>query len=136
LIREITIHSYMKNYKNNQDTISRFAEKDCSDLNNSRNYDGVLKHRICKKRHLSWEEADSQSDGLFTRNIHLIVKHFSSLTLMELKTCALIKSMKGSWEISEILGISEHTVENHRVNIRKKIGIKKGGNLSIRLLGL
>jgi DNA-binding NarL/FixJ family response regulator len=100
---------------------------------------GMLSHSVLhcrsrRKRHLAWEEADSQSNGLYGHYLREIAQRFPTLTLMELKTCALIKGLKGSWEISDILGVSEHTIENHRVNIRRKIGLQEGVSLATTLL--
>jgi DNA-binding CsgD family transcriptional regulator len=44
---------------------------------------------------------------------------------MELRVAALVKGMLPSWKIAEMLGICEETVENHRVNIRHKLGLKQ-----------
>ncbi len=90
-----------------------------------------IKHR---KRHLSWEEADMQSKGTYFHSLVEISGQFPTLSMMELKISVLIRVMKSSWEIAEILGVSEHTVENHRVNIRKKVAAKKGNNLLSCLL--
>lgn len=46
---------------------------------------------------------------------------FPELTNTELRVCALIKLDLRSKEIADILNISQKTVDNHRLNIRKKI---------------
>ena len=46
------------------------------------------------------------------------------LSLREIEVLELICKQKTSTEISEILGISLRTVENHRLHIMKKIGVR------------
>ncbi|MBP7652000.1 PAS domain S-box protein [Candidatus Dependentiae bacterium] len=57
------------------------------------------------------------------------------LTPRELEICNMIKNGLRSEEISKTIGISVKTVERHRFNIRKKIGIyEKGINLATYLI--
>ena len=107
-----------------------------SHMHNRQSFQGNVKQRRRKKLHLAWEEADRQSDGQYSNYLQEVARHFPCLTSMELKTCALIKAMKASWEIAEMLGVSERTIENHRVNIRRKIGVIKGISLTSKLLCL
>ena len=126
----------MNNYRPIIDQTSPPAEN----TGPTRHYDRNLHHpgriRSRKKPHLAWEEADRRSEGQYSLFVHEIAERFPTLTSMELKTAALIKAMNASWEIAEALGISEHTVENHRVNIRRKTGVPPGANLLTRLLCL
>ena len=96
----------------------------------------ILRHHSRKKIHVAWEEADEKAGGLYGRYVREIAGSFPTLTTMELKTCALVKALKESWEISDLLGVSEHTIENHRVNIRRKLGLTKGAKLVARLLSV
>jgi DNA-binding CsgD family transcriptional regulator len=53
---------------------------------------------------------------------------------MEIKVANHISDGKGNKEIADLLNLSPRTVEVHRYNIRKKIGIeKKRGNLKTYL---
>jgi PAS domain S-box-containing protein len=46
-----------------------------------------------------------------------------SLTPREIEVCALVRSGLGSKEIGTILGISHRSVEVHRSNVRRKLGL-------------
>jgi DNA-binding CsgD family transcriptional regulator len=92
----------------------------------------LTKRRSRKKRHLAWEQAELISNGLYARYLSEISVHYPTLTPMELRVCALVKAMLPSWEIGQLLGISEKAVENYRVKARKKIGIS-GGRLASHL---
>jgi DNA-binding CsgD family transcriptional regulator len=62
---------------------------------------------------------------------------YYSLTPSEIKVAGYIELDKTNKEIAELLSISCRTVEVHRSNIRKKMGIKKRKvNLRIQLLSL
>lgn len=50
-----------------------------------------------------------------------------SLTPREIEVCALVRSGLGSKEIGAILGISHRSVEVHRSNVRRKLGITEPG---------
>ena len=59
------------------------------------------------------------------------------LTSSEIKVAGYIELDKTNKDIAELLGISCRTVEVHRSNIRKKMGIKKRSvNLRTHLLSL
>ncbi|MFI5202634.1 MAG: LuxR C-terminal-related transcriptional regulator [Candidatus Kapaibacterium sp.] len=87
---------------------------------NSASFDAhSSRHR--RKRHLAWEQAELASGGVYSRNLEAIERCYPALTPMELRVCALVKAMLPSWKIAELLGVCEETVENHRVNARRKM---------------
>ena len=66
-----------------------------------------------------------------------LASHYYLLTPSEIKVAGYIELDKTNKEIAELLGISCRTVEVHRSNIRKKMGIKKRNvNLRTHLLSL
>ncbi|MFO8031157.1 MAG: LuxR C-terminal-related transcriptional regulator [Desulfohalobiaceae bacterium] len=51
-------------------------------------------------------------------------RHYASLTPQELKIASLIQQGQSSKEIAHILQCSEHAVQFHRKNLRRKLGLK------------
>lgn len=86
------------------------------------------------KHHLAWEQIEVQSNGYYSRLLHELAEKFPTLTPTELRISALVKGSLHNWEIAERLNICEDTVENHRVNIRRKLGLLPKQNLLNYLL--
>lgn len=57
----------------------------------------------------------------FARNLS---RHYASLTPQELKVASLIQQGQSSKEIANLLQCSEHAVQFHRKNLRRKLGLK------------
>ena len=57
-----------------------------------------------------------------------------SLSPRELELCGLLRAGMSSKEIASFLGLSELTVERHRHNIRRKLGIGKEVSLAAHLM--
>jgi DNA-binding CsgD family transcriptional regulator len=67
--------------------------------------------------------------------MQILSETIRKLTPSEIQIVNLIKQNKSSKQIAGFLGVSQRTVEFHRDNIRKKLGIKKKKqNLRIYLL--
>jgi PAS domain S-box-containing protein len=76
---------------------------------------------------------DSNLAGLTSRMASELGAHSAGLTSAEEQVMGLVRDGKQTKEIAEILGVSRRTVEFHRSNIRKKLGMKgKGGDLRTR----
>ena len=62
---------------------------------------------------------------------------YLNLTPAEMQIATLVRHAKTTKEIAELLNLSSRTVETHRKNIRRKLGLKdKKENLRTRLLSL
>jgi FixJ family two-component response regulator len=77
------------------------------------------------KRHYAWENLLKESDHYAVTMLRIASK-FPSLSSSELRVSTLVVTMLPSRVIAEKLHLDERTVENHRVRIRRKLGIKKG----------
>ena len=102
-----------------------------------RSSDFLTRNRLSRpsraKRHLAWEQIELQSGGYYADSLRKLAARFPELSLMELRVCALIKGMMKSWEIADRLAIDEKTVENHRIRIRKKLGLASSERLFTHL---
>jgi tetratricopeptide (TPR) repeat protein len=78
----------------------------------------------------SWKIFESQFKAIHRGFMEYIATKYFDLTVMELKVCALLKINLSSKEISTLLNLSTRTVEDHRLNIRKKLGLDKDVNLN------
>lgn len=98
-----------------------------------------------KLQRSSLSEKDKVLLGIIDDHIHDIITPLMTrlsnagamLTPQELQVAALVKDGKSSAEIADILYISETTVNFHRRNLRKKLGLnKKRINLRTHLLSM
>ncbi len=98
--------------------------------------DRNLLQRRRKKRHLAWEEAEREFDGLYARYYETCKRMHPQLSPMECRVCALAKARLPNWRIAEMLQISSRTVENHVRSVRTKLGLPKRTRLSQGLASL
>ena len=79
------------------------------------------------------EQDVNMVNGLIDEIVYPITKKrpsaIATLTPRELQVCALIKEGNVSKEIADKLFITQKTVDYHRINIRKKLGIKRSTSL-------
>ena len=88
-----------------------------------------------KARHL--EIALSVLEQLASSLVTTLSSRGYGLTPQELDIAILLREGKSTKDISDLLNISTHTVQFHRKNIRKKLGIDNSGeNLRTRLLSI
>ncbi|MBI4774181.1 MAG: PAS domain-containing protein [Deltaproteobacteria bacterium] len=83
------------------------------------------------------EVVESNLNDIISPFAHKLSSRFLSLTPSEIRIAGLVKEGFTSKEIAEILSISSKTVEFHRENIRKRLGLKgRRDNLRTHLLTL
>jgi len=78
---------------------------------------------------------ESNLNDITSPFLHNLSTKYINLTPKEIKVAYLIKEGKTTKEIGEMMTVSPRTIETHRKNMRKKLGMeKKKGNLRSRLL--
>jgi PAS domain S-box-containing protein len=78
---------------------------------------------------------ESNLNDITSAFLHNLSTKYINLTPKEIRVAYLIKEGKTTKEIGEMMAVSPRTIETHRKNIRRKLGIeKKKGNLRSRLL--
>lgn len=68
--------------------------------------------------------------------MNMMSERYPTLSPMEKKVAALIRLNVTSGDIAESLFLSKRTVEYHRMNIRKKIGLDRSTDLTIALFDI
>jgi len=79
---------------------------------------------------------ESNLNAIVSPFVHTLSAKYASLTRTEIQVANLIKEGKNTKEIGEVMTLSPRTIETHRKNMRKKLGIEKKGNLRSHLLTL
>lgn len=77
-----------------------------------------------------WSDFEKQFKTVDYEFSKKLSETFANLTEAESRICQLIKLNLKTKEISNVLNLSNRTVETHRTNIRKKMDLKKGANLT------
>ncbi|HZK76491.1 MAG TPA: tetratricopeptide repeat protein [Candidatus Kapabacteria bacterium] len=82
---------------------------------------------------IDWEKFDTQFKAAHPEFVHKLMAAVPDLSPMEIRISTLIRMNLKSEEIARLFCVTERAVEFHRLNIRKKMGLKTKDNLSIVL---
>jgi DNA-binding NarL/FixJ family response regulator len=93
------------------------------------------KRRTRAKQHVGWLKFEMHFKVRHPEFLHTLANRFPLLSPTELHICAMLRESYLSWEIAQQLSITERSVENHRSNIRRKLGLSPEQNLQMFLIG-
>ena len=77
-----------------------------------------------------WQVFKQKFDRSHDEFIQRLSKGYPSLTTMELKVASFLRIHMENKDIANLLYTSVRTIEGHRLNIRKKLGVGAKDNLS------
>ncbi len=83
-----------------------------------------------------WQQFEEQMNAMHGDFLSSLSRTYSDLTLTERKVAALMRLNLSSKAVANLLCLSVRTVENHRLSIRKKLGLNNDVNLTTFLSGL
>lgn len=83
-----------------------------------------------------WQQFEEQMNAMQGDFLSTLSRKFPELTLTERKVAALMRLNLSSKAVANLLCLSVRTVENHRLSIRKKVGLNNDVNLTTFLSGL
>lgn len=115
--------------------------RECIDsLRNENSKREVVFQTLFKKIDVAFNKEDNEKD-LFRAKfdsanadfIHALSRVYPNLSPAECRICALLHSGFSTKEISTLLSTSLRNVETHRLNIRKKLKLKRSDNLQLVL---
>jgi tetratricopeptide (TPR) repeat protein len=86
-----------------------------------------VKNLPCKA--VDWEKFDTQFRAVHPEFSKKLIEKCPELTATELRICSLLRMNLKSEAIAQLFCLSERTVENHRMHIRKKLKLKAGEDL-------
>lgn len=84
----------------------------------------------------TWQIVEPQLRGFHHDIAARLAAHSSALTATELKVCTLLRLQLSNKEVAAMLCSSVRTVEGHRRNIRRKLGIAASIDLPVYLASL
>ena len=124
-------HEFMKDLLQ---TLHRISQKDPKTI------PGELKNTIRRiesnlQYDQEWKEFEKWFQEVHSQFFKKIRKKFPSLTVREQKVCALLRLNMNTKDIANLTNLEPRTIEVYRYNIRKKLGLKPGENLTSYLMG-
>jgi tetratricopeptide (TPR) repeat protein len=83
-----------------------------------------------------WKNFEEQMSMVYPDFVRVLAERFPTLTATELRVCCLLKLNRTTKEMANIMFSSVRTIEVHRYNIRKKLGLDGKGGLGPFLAGI
>lgn len=83
-----------------------------------------------------WKEFESRFNELNDGFINKLTTLYPGLSPAEIRLCAMLRMQLSSKEIAELSNRSPRTIEYTRTNVRKKMGLNPGDNLTNHLLAI
>lgn len=83
-----------------------------------------------------WKAFEEGMDKLHHGFITELSRSYPALSTSELKVCSLLRTRLSTKEIAGLLNVSTRAVEKHRYQIRAKLGLIEGENLTTHLVGI
>ncbi|UCG67841.1 MAG: hypothetical protein JSW12_17465 [Deltaproteobacteria bacterium] len=97
----------------------------------------VKKRRLDPEQMAYMDILESNLNDIISPFLRALSANYVNLTPTEIRVAHFIKEGRTTKEIAEFMALSPRTIETHRKNIRKKLGIeRKKGNLRSHLLPL
>lgn len=97
--------------------------------------DSLSKSGLDENQQAYLDIMESNLDDIVSPFVRSLSTHYLKLTHAEVEVANLVKQGKATKEIAELLNMSPRTIDTHRYNIRKKLGLKsKKSNLRNHLL--
>jgi tetratricopeptide (TPR) repeat protein len=93
-----------------------------------------LKQLPCES--IDWTKFEAEFQATHPEFRAKLIERYPGLTKMEVKICSLLKLKLSSSDIATLFCLSERSVETHRFNIRRKLGLKRGEDLHEALAGI
>jgi tetratricopeptide (TPR) repeat protein/DNA-binding CsgD family transcriptional regulator len=78
---------------------------------------------------IDWSKFEAEFQQAYPEFRARLMEKYPMLTKMEVRICSLVKVRLASMDISQLLNLSERTVETHRLNIRRKMELGKRADL-------
>jgi PAS domain S-box-containing protein len=91
----------------------------------------LKKTQVSERQRAYLEILENNLNDLTTSFVDSLSRSFKKLTPAEIRVCALVREGKSTKEIADILFVSPRTVEFHRDQIRRKLGLS-GHKINLR----
>ncbi len=83
-----------------------------------------------------WKDFETRFNELNDGFISKLVSRYPNLTPVEIRMCAMLRLQLSSKDIADLTNRSYRTIEYTRTNIRQKVGLKPGQNLTSHILNI